>query len=174
MCLRPKLLIVSVAIAAIIGAYACGSTESTLPEPDAAITPTPSPTPINPQALLEQSGDVMEALDSFHFQLEHKSGGTPFLSGLLITDAEGDVVNPDKLSAEFGGAFGTVYVKSSLVTLGNDSYMTNPLSGRWESVPTEISPLGFFNPQLGISAIMSQVTRLSLISGYEVVNRLTD
>ena len=178
MCLRPKLFLMSTVIAVVVSSFSCGASETKPSELDTAITqaasstPTPSPTPINPQALLEQSGDVMEALDSFHFQLEHKSGGTPFLSGLLITDAEGDVVNPDKLSAEFGGAFGTVYVKSSLVTLGKDSYMTNPLSGKWESVPTEISPLGFFNPQRGISAIMSQVTRLSLISSDKDIYRL--
>lgn len=163
----------STVMAVVIGSLSCGGSETKPTESDAASTqalsstPTPSPTPVNPQALLEQSGQAMESLDSFHFLLEHRSGGTPFLPGLLITDAEGDVVNPDKLSAEFGGAFGTVYVKSSLVTLGEASYMTNPLSGKWETVPTEVSPLGFFDPQQGISAIMSQVVQLSLISSDE-------
>lgn len=175
---RLKLFLMSTVIAVVISSLSCGGTETKSPEPDATTTqvtsstPTPSPTPINPQALLERSGDVMESLDSFHFLLEHKSGGTPLLPGLLITEADGDVVKPDKLSVDFGGAFGTIYVKSSLVTLGEASYMTNPLTGKWENVPTEVSPLGFFNPQRGISAIMSQVVQVRLISSDEDAYRL--
>ena len=55
-------------------------------------------------------------------------------------------------------------MRSSLITLGDESYMTNPLTGAWESVPKEVSPLGFFDPQSGIGAIMTQVVNANLLS----------
>ncbi|MCH7744444.1 MAG: LppX_LprAFG lipoprotein [Chloroflexi bacterium] len=178
MCLRSKFFLMSTVIAVMIGSFSCGGSETNPSKSDTAATqtlpstPTPSPTPVNPQVLLEQSGQAMESLDSFHFLLEHPSGGTPLLPGLLITSAEGDVVKPDKISVDFGGAFGIVYVESSVVTLGDSSYMTNPLTGKWENVPTEVSPLGFFDPQRGVSAMMFQVTQASLISSDEGTYRL--
>ena len=87
------------------------------------------------------------------------------LPGLLIQEAEGDVISPDKISTDFSGSFGGFAVKSSLITIGDKSYMTNPLTGQWEDVPTDVSPLGFFNPRQGIASMMSQVTSPTLLPG---------
>jgi hypothetical protein len=105
----------------------------------------------------------MEDLDSFQFSLEHPSGGTALLSNLLIQRAEGRVMKPDKLFTEFSGSFGGFVIKTGVITLGDDSYMTNPLSGEWESVPAEVSPLGFFDPRRGIAAIMAQLVGVRLV-----------
>ncbi len=178
MYLKSKLFLIYITIVVLMGSFACGDSETKPAEPGASTTqvptstPTPSPTPINPQALLDQSGQAMETLDSFHFLLEHRSGGTPLLPGLLIESAGGDVVNPDQLSIDFSGAFGNVFVESSAVILGDASYMTNPLTGKWATVPTEESPLGFFDPQRGVSEIMSQVANASLISSDEAAYRI--
>lgn len=106
----------------------------------------------------------MESLDSFHFELTHRSGSTPMLPNLSVREAAGDVVKPDRLSVSFSGTFGNFAVKSSVIAIGDSSYMTNPLTGRWEGIANEVSPLGFFNPREGIAAIMSQVTQVSLVS----------
>ena len=106
----------------------------------------------------------MEDLTSFHFRLEHRTGATPLGAGFVIDEAEGEVVKPDKISARFTGSFGGFAIKSGLINLGDSSYMTNPLTGKWERVPPEVSPLGFFNPSRGIGAIMSQVVQPSLLS----------
>lgn len=178
MYLKSKLFLISLVVVVMIGSFSCGDSETKPAEPDASTTqvptstPTPSPTPINPQVLLDQSGQAMESLDSFHFLLEHRSGGTPLLPGLLIESAEGDIVNPDQLSIDFSGAFGTVFIESSVVTLGDASYMTNPLTGKWATIPTEESPLGFFDPQRGVSEIMSQVANASLISSDKAAYRI--
>ena len=140
-----------------------------LSDPSLTVTPvaspTPAPTPVNPRALLRESGAIMEALRSFHFRLDHRRGGTPLLPGLLIQEAEGDVISPDQISTDFSGSFGGFAVKSSLITIGDKSYMTNPLSGQWEDVPTDVSPLGFFNPRQGIASMMSQVESPTLLPG---------
>ena len=67
------------------------------------------------------------------------------------------MVSPDSLAIEFAGTLGNFAVRSSLITLGDDSYMTNPLTGAWEQVSREVSPLGFFDPQRGIGSMMAEV-----------------
>jgi hypothetical protein len=135
------------------------------PAPEAPTpTPTPSPTPLNPQAILEESGLVMAGLDSFRFRMEHEGGGTPVAQGLVLVRVEGTVVKPDRISAEFGGSLGGFAVKANIISIGPDSYMTNPLNGNWEVVPQEVSPLSFFDPQSGIASIMPLVTQPALVS----------
>jgi lipoprotein LprG len=138
----------------------CGGNST--PEPTA--TPVPTPTPVNVETLLRDAGAATAALDTFHFLLEHNTGGTPLAPNLTVTEAKGDVVNPDGISTEFAGTLGAFAVRSSLITLGDESYMTNPLTGAWESVPKEVSPLGFFDPQSGIGAMMTQVQNPTLLS----------
>ena len=108
----------------------------------------------------------MSQLAAFHFRLEHSdNGSTPFSDTLDITEAEGDVVSPDSVSIEFAGRFSDRFaMRASLITIGDDSYMTNPLSGNWERVPPEVSPLAFFDPQDGIGAMIAGIRNPSLSS----------
>lgn len=129
--------------------------------------PEPTPTPVNPAALLAESGDAMNALQSFRFRLAHNKDGTPLADGLAVSDAEGAVVSPDRISLEFSGTFGTFGVRSSVISIGADSYMTNPLNGNWESAASGVSPLAFFEPQSGIGAMMRSVENPTVVSASE-------
>ena len=148
-------------IAALLGtvfiavmAVGCGHS----PQPDPAAVPVPTPTPIDVAALLIRSGEATGALNTFRFQLEHnREGATPLTDSLTVTEADGIVVSPDAVSVDFAGTLGSFAVRSSLITLDDDSYMTNPLTGAWEQVAREVSPLGFFDPQRGIGSMMTDV-----------------
>ncbi|MCE2457824.1 MAG: LppX_LprAFG lipoprotein [Dehalococcoidia bacterium] len=134
------------------------------PQPDPTAVPDPTPTPIDVAALLTRSGAATSALNTFRFQLEHnREGATPLTESLRVTEADGRVVNPDAVSVDFAGTLGSFAVRSSLITLGDDSYMTNPLTGAWEQVAREVSPLGFFDPQRGIGSMMTEVQSPVLI-----------
>ena len=185
--IRPRLLVVAALVSITATGLACGRSEE--PEPTAVPsagalveattpsatpppsptstpppTPTPTPIPPDPDAVLSQAGKVMAGLSSFHFRLEHEEGNTEITTGLFIDDAEGNVVNPDKIAISFTGTFGRGFaIRSQLVTLGETSYMTNPLNGKWEAVPVEVSPLGFFSPTRGIAAMTAQVENPRLI-----------
>ena len=155
-------------MAALALAVACSRSDpaedsGTVSTPTARPLPTPTPTPINPEALLRESGAVMEGLSSFHFQLSHKAGGTALLPNLIIDEATGDVIKPDKISTDFSGVFSGFAIKSSLVTVGETSFMTNPITGLWESVPRDVSPLGFFDPQQGIASMLAEVRQPTLM-----------
>ena len=131
---------------------------------DAEPTPEPSPTPVSPAVLLAESGAAMSALRSFRFSLAHNKDGTPLADSLTVTSAEGAVVSPDRISVDFSGTFGSFGIQSGIVSIGADSYMTNPLTGEWESVASGVSPLAFFDPQSGVGAMMRSVENPTLAS----------
>ncbi len=158
------------AVFVLLGITGCSGGATAPPRPTAAppptATPVPTPTPINVEELLRRSGEATASLDTFHFRLEHNDGGsTPFSDTLDIIEAEGDVVSPDSISISFSGKFGGRFaMRASLITIGAESYMTNPLSGNWEEVAAEVSPLGFFDPQRGIGAMMTGMRNPTLAS----------
>ena len=141
-------------------AYGCGDTSPPTPP-----VPTATPTPINPQAILDDCGRAMSELASFRFRIEHDDdGGTPLDQGMTLTEASGSVENPDRLAVDFSGTAGSFAVKGSLIAVGEDVYMTNPLSGEWHAVSSALNPLEFFEPSQGIADILSQVRDATLIS----------
>lgn len=167
---KAALLFLSIVVFSLLGIGACSQDAASPPEstpvPTATATPIPTPTPINVEDILRRSGEATSQLESFHFRLEHNDeGSTPFTDTLDIVEAEGDVVSPDSISIDFSGRFsGRFALKASLITIGSDSYMTNPLTGNWEEVPAEVSPLGFFDPQQGIGAMMTGMRNPALTS----------
>ena len=130
---------------------ACGTSPAD-PTPE----PTSTPIPPDPKEVLERSGRAMGSLNTFNFRLYHDVGSLEILQGLLIDRVSGKVVNPDRLSMEFVGSFGGGYsIKSEIITVGDQTYMTNPLTGNWEASDASISPVGFFSPTRGIGEMLS-------------------
>jgi hypothetical protein len=153
-------------------AYGCSETT-----PPATPAPTATPTPINPQAILDDCGRAMSELASFHFRIEHDDdGGTPLDQGMTLTEASGGVEHPDRLVVDFSGAAGSFAVKGSLIAVGDAVYMTNPLSGEWHAVSSALNPLEFFDPSNGIGDILAQVQDAQLVSHdateYRIVGKL--
>lgn len=164
--LHSTMLVATGLATVVIGAYACGGSASaptpTLP-PTPEPTTAPTPVPLTVAEVLERAGTVMETLESFEFLIGHESGATPLMPNLNLEEASGQVIRPDKITTDFSGTFGGYAFKSSLVSLGDTTYMTNPLTGLWEEVPTELNPYQFFNPQAGIAAMMSQVVEARMV-----------
>lgn len=152
--------IIALTLAIALFAYSCNDATS-----PATPAPTATPTPINPQAILDACGRAMSVLESFSFHIEHDNGGgTPLTHGMTLTEASGGVENPDRLKVDFSGTAGNFAVKGSLIAIGEDVYMTNPLSGEWHAVSSALNPLEFFDPSNGIADILAQVRDAALIS----------
>ncbi len=110
----------------------------------------------------------MASLNTFNFRMYHNNGSLELLEGLLIDRVSGKVANPDKLSMEFVGAFGGGFsIKSGVITVGDQTYMTNPLTGRWEASDASISPVGFFSPTRGIAEMMAMTRDAVLLDDGE-------
>ena len=135
----------------LAAASACGDSQDA-----PGVTPTPSPPDV--ETILRLTGETMQNLSTFHVRLEHEGDGTTqFAPGVVLSEAEAEIINPDRMGASFKAQFGTLAVNSEFVAIGEDNWLTNPLSGAWEPIDADVSPLGFFNPRRGINAILAEV-----------------
>ncbi len=124
-----------------------------------------------PADALAKCYDSMQAATSFHFSMVHSSSGTPISKSILMTNLDGDIVSPDKLQATITGTYSDMTVEVSLVTVGEDTYMTNMLSGKWELAPTTFKVLKVFDPSSGIASIIQGLTNVTDV-GDEKVNKI--
>jgi hypothetical protein len=124
--------------------------------------------PLRASEVVSKSIEEMEAVNSFHFVLDQAGGGTPIAMGLEMTSADGDVVRPDRLKATISGKFSGMFLEVQLISVGEDIYMTNPLSGKWELLPTQFSVLKVFDPNTGITAIMKGMVDLTRLDDEKV------
>ena len=44
---------------------------------------------------------------------------------------DGDIVTPDQMQTKIKIGLGSANIDVSLVTIGNDNYQTNPVTGQW-------------------------------------------
>ena len=128
------------AMALLLLLAGCGGGATATPAP----TPTPTPVP-DPAAILARAADRIAAAESLAFALEHPAGSTQLSPGLLLTRAAGVANRPDrfqiKLELETAGSF----LELEVIGIGDRTWMTNLLSGEWESVPPAAVPLSFNN-----------------------------
>ena len=108
--------------------------------------------------VISKSGEYMTTLTSFNFKMTHEVGATEFLPGLNVEEVSGDVQPPDLLAAEFVGMFGAFPIRSMLVAIGKDNYLTNPLTGVWEQIEPTVNLGGFFNTSQGMASLLEKMT----------------
>jgi hypothetical protein len=128
----------------------------------------PAPAPLPASEIISQSSEKMEAVNSFHFVLDQVGGGTPIAMGLEMTNAIGDVVRPDRMKATISGKLSGMFLEVEIITVGEDIYMTNPLTGKWELLPVQFSILEVFDPNTGIAAIMKGMVDLARLDDEKI------
>ena len=111
--------------------------------------------------VLTKSYESMQAAESFHFTMEHDTAGTPIGKEILMTKLDGDIVNPDKLQAKITGTYADMAIEVELITVSDQTYMTNPLSGKWEALSNSFEVLNVFDPGTGVAAIIKNLTNIT-------------
>lgn len=110
--------------------------------------------PSTPSAatLLSQAQTAFNQLTSFHFALTAQNLGDS--DPLPITQATGDVRRPDQMSATatVNSAFGALQVK--LIILGQQEWITNPITGNFQPTTEYGGFLKIFDPQQGVGATL--------------------
>ena len=155
-------LLTAVAILAV-SAAGCGGDDG---------TPSPTPTPIDPAALLERAAIRMEGVAAFRFELDHANGTSEIVLGIQMEHAEGAVAGPDRLEVEVKGKFLSLNVEVGVVILPDESFLRSPITGNWERENVNID--AFFDPADGVTALMrtiegAVVAGTERIDGIEVV-----
>ena len=124
-------------------------------------------TKVDAQQLLNAAATRMDGVGSFHFELTQQNGATPIMAGLEMLSASGDVGGRDRQRLNIKGRFGTIPVQVNVVILPDASYVSNPITGRWEK--DTISIASFFDPANGVTALMRSVTD-ARITGTETLD----
>ncbi len=116
--------------------------------------------------VLRQAAEALEAAESFHVRVEHENGSTQIISGLAMTQAEGDYAGLDRVRLEITArAFGT-NIASGVVILPDAQYLKNPINGRWMEQDIDLSQV--FDPSAGVSALMRGVTGAEAVRSEQI------
>lgn len=133
----------------------------------------PTPTPITAETVLQAASAQWEETESAHFTLGVE--GNAWLDddeSIRLVSAEGDIVRPDSVT---GAATINVAiigeVEISIIAIGDDSYITNFVSGNWEKAPADFSynPSILFDDADGIAPILTELQNTEL-EGEETVD----
>jgi hypothetical protein len=89
----------------------------------------------DPAEILKASVAAVEGVQTFHFKLDHENGTTPMPLNLELISAEGDVAVPDRVKAEIRAKASALSVRLDVIGIGEDTWITNPFSRRWERLP---------------------------------------
>ncbi len=128
----------------------------------------PTETQLTASEIIDLSSEKFEGFNYFHFVLDHEGGGTPIAMGLEMTAGVGDVASPGRLEMTVSGTALGMYLEVQVVSVGEVTYMTNPLTDKWELLPNEFQALSMFDPTTGIAAIMRGITDLTRLDDEEV------
>ncbi len=128
------------------------------------------PEGVDATALLAEAAERMERVTAFHFDLDHDGGTAQFIPGVQMQSAEGDVVVPDRMQMTIRARASGVNLEISMVIVPEGSYMTNPLTGRWQRESITMDEV--FDPASGVTSVMravqdAEVTRTERVGGVD-------
>ncbi len=124
-----------------------------------------TPTPLSAEQIAQNAAEKSAGVSSFHFTID--LSGRPktidAVGTLALRHAEGDVVRPDRAQSKIKVALSGVIVEIQAIGIGNQQWLTNPLSQKWEQVPSGwgYNPAVLFDPQQGIASLLSRVKGLT-------------
>ena len=154
-------------LSAIIGIFSlidCGGSKTP--------TATPSPTAIAAQDILNSAAQRFDQTNSLHFDLTVDGNVALDQNGTIkLHGATGDLKRPDSAQAKANVTFLGANLSISLVSIGTDEYMTNPISGSWEKAPSDLGydPAVLFDKNQGISHVIRNLQDPKIV-GTDTVN----
>src|SRR5262245_6631131 len=107
--------------------------------------------------IVTRAGDSLNTSQSFHFSYKNEGGGAPIFNNLTLNTADGDFAKPDKLRVKINANYGSSVVESEFIALGEQGYISNPLTREWQKVPGAVSAGTVFDPQTGVTAILKKM-----------------
>lgn len=119
----------------------------------------PAPPELTPQEIVAQAAINMEALQGFRFTID-RSGAPAYLDAtntLSLRRAEGEYAAPDRARATVRVILPGLVTNIAVVSVGENQWQTNPLTGRWEQLPPDwgFNPAILFREDIGLPAILA-------------------
>jgi lipoprotein LprG len=152
----------------------------------------PAVSTATPAAILEAASARLAETQTVGFALDIE--GDTFIDAagtIRLLSATGDLQRPDRVRTEFKASVLGRAITLQLITIGDETWLTNIVDGRWGPAPAEFAykPDVLFDNQDGIGPVMGRVTdvtrqpdeeiggraayRLSALVPHEVIGPLT-
>ncbi|MDQ4099713.1 MAG: LppX_LprAFG lipoprotein [Chloroflexota bacterium] len=135
-----------------------------------------SGTNVTPQQVLAAASKRLAETPALHFQLSVEGQTYVDPAGeIQLISAEGDLARPNKVRVQFQvELFSAGNVSIRMVTIGQESWTTDLLSGNWGPAPAEFGydPTILFDNQDGLGPVMNRLNDPTL-SGQEDINGRT-
>ena len=147
---------VAALVLVLLAVASCGDN---LPLDDAAPTP---------EQRLEAAAARMATLTSLAFRLTHEEGTTQVFEGVVATVVSGEVAIPGGANVEVEAEALGFFVSIDVVVSGDEAYMTDPLSGTWQSLPASDLPFDFRDLGATLAGIVRSVDAPALGGSLEI------
>jgi hypothetical protein len=167
-------------------------TPESTPEPTPTLEPTPAPEPTpvpedddaaddadteqvsDAELILENAAERAESLESVRFELQ--SSGVVQIEGVgdvSLREVTGAIDLPDLAEVEIAVQVSGMAVPLSVLSIEGEVYYTDPVTGEWESAPSEFEfdPADIFSSDYGVPALLNSVSEVELIGESEVDGR---
>ena len=117
---------------------------------------------LSAEEILQNSAETMSNQTGFRFKLD-RDGALAYLDPdqtLAFGSAIGDYVAPDRARAQVSIIAPGLITKASIISVAEQQWQTNILSGAWEALPPEFgfNPTALFDTEIGIQAILTNDT----------------
>ena len=110
----------------------------------------------------------MAKLSSLAFRLSHEEGTTQVFEGVVATVVSGEVAIPGGANVEVEAEAVGFFVSIDVVVVDDQAYMTDPLSGAWQSLPAADLPFDFRDLGATLAGIVRAVDAPALGDGLEI------
>lgn len=119
-----------------------------------------APRPTTAQ-LLTSLQKSFRAASSFHVTMQVQNPGPVQQDQIQIRTADGDVVMPDKVKAQATVLMSSQSLTVNLISVGNNQFITDPVTGQWRVIKGVLDPRTLTNPNTGIISVVSKVQQVS-------------
>ncbi len=123
-----------------------------------------APAELSPSDIIGKGSDALKAVTSAHFKLTSTGGMMAIGTGLAARTIEGDVERPDRLKGTAVSTFGKLTVDLGFMIIGSHEYVTNPITKKWEELPSSTTSPNLLDPDHGAPALLKQVTNLKKLA----------
>lgn len=113
------------------------------------------------QQLRQNLQKNFRTVSSFHVVMTVQNPGTPSQDEVQIRNADGDVIMPDKVSAQATVILSGQSVTVKLISVANNQFITDPVTGQWRVIKGILDPRTLTNPNTGIISLINKVQNVS-------------
>lgn len=134
----------------------------------------PPPPNLPPDEIIQRAARAMLDQASMHFKIEIGGAAVtinPSL-GLSLRSAEGDFARPDRMGVHLKIVSPIAAIEADMIALGDEQYVTNFLSKKWEPLPAEFgfNPAVMFDPNFGLEKTLQAGLDSATNAGVESID----